>query len=51
MAAIDMDTNASFMKMVLSCPDDSSRVEMATGLITGKIAIPVVKSQVLSYVR
>ena len=51
MAAIDMATNASFMKMVRSCPDDSSRVEMATGLITGKIVIPVDKSQVLSYVR
>jgi len=51
MAATDVATNASFMKLVRSCPDDSSRVEMATGLITGKIAIPVVKSQVLSYVR
>ena len=51
MAATDMATNASFMKMVCSCPDDFSRVKMATGLITGKIAIPVDESHVLGYVR
>ena len=50
MAATDVATNASFMKMVRSCPDDFSRLEMATGLITGKIAIPVKESCVLGYV-